>query len=192
MGQREGPKARGRTNPEEFQIRLAGKRGAPIRFHEVATQLQRAGCSLHNSQILYYSERDQQYVYAGIYAGSEKEMTVPIGTGVVRLKCRKISHSELLLPQAKEKQGSRRGNERRIGEAIELVRRWKTLQQKCDSERRPYSLEKAAEEIHISKKTLDDYLKQIQQGLAGGFDFAYFRDSLMGLLRHYNKKQFEK
>ncbi len=88
----------------------------------------------------------------------------------------------------KEKNASRRGNERRIGEVVALVTKWKALQGKTSSSGDSYSLEKAAAEVGVSKKTLDDYLKQVLQGLKNGFQFSFYRDLLMGALRHFNSQ----
>ena len=110
------------------------------------------------------------------------------------LRLRKITNKELLpLPnkedkeeKKEEKKTSRRGNERRIGEVILLVSKWKDLQKKGDMQNEHISLDRAAKEVGVSKKTLDDYLKQVQNGMKNGFDFSFYRDSLMGVLRHYN------
>ena len=115
---------------------------------------------------------------------------VPIlKTGIIKLKTRKWSNKEVLfkLP-SKDKKASRRGNERKIGEVVKLVLHWKELQGKIKQGDEKYSLETAAKEVGVPKKTLDDYLKQIQLGLANKFDFGYHRDSLMGILRHFNSQ----
>ena len=53
------------------------------------------------------------------------------------------------------------------------------------------SLEAAANEVGVSKKSLDDYLSQIRQGRQNGFDFNKNRDEKVGKLRNF-KKDFKK
>jgi hypothetical protein len=50
------------------------------------------------------------------------------------------------------------------------------------------SLKEVAKEMGVSKKTLDDYFKQIKLGYQNHFDFDYYKDSLIGKLRDYNSK----
>ncbi len=45
------------------------------------------------------------------------------------------------------------------------------------------SLEEAAEKVGVSKKSLDDYLSQLRQGRALGFDFNKNQDNKVGDLR---------
>lgn len=49
------------------------------------------------------------------------------------------------------------------------------------------SLEQAATEVGVSKKSLDDYLSQIRQGRQNGFDFNRNKDQKVGKLRTFNK-----
>ena len=50
------------------------------------------------------------------------------------------------------------------------------------------SLEQAAIEVGVSKKSLDDYLSQIRQGRQNGFDFNKNKDEKVGKLRSFNKE----
>lgn len=50
------------------------------------------------------------------------------------------------------------------------------------------SLEDAATQVGVSKKSLDDYLSQIRLGRYNGFDFNKNKDEKVGKLRYFNKE----
>lgn len=50
------------------------------------------------------------------------------------------------------------------------------------------TLEDAAKYVHISKKSLDDYLLQLRFGRKFGFNFQEHKDDKVGVLRAYVKK----
>ena len=50
------------------------------------------------------------------------------------------------------------------------------------------SLEDAAEKVGVSKKSLDDYLSQLRQGRALGFNFNARKEEKVGVLRQFVKK----
>jgi len=50
------------------------------------------------------------------------------------------------------------------------------------------SLEEAADKVAVSKKSLDDYLSQLRQGRALGFNFNQFKDEKVGYLRQFVKE----
>jgi hypothetical protein len=50
------------------------------------------------------------------------------------------------------------------------------------------SLEDAASEVGVSKKSLDDYLSQLRQGRQFGFDFNSQKDGKVGVLRQFVKE----
>jgi len=93
-----------------------------------------------------------------------------------------------------------RFKERKINKVIEKVAIWRRLYTGYhDEEGRllNMTLEKAAEKVEISKKTLDDYLLQIRQALAPltkrsgkkyGFDFNNHLNDKIGILRDFVKK----
>lgn len=57
---------------------------------------------------------------------------------------------------------------------------------------RRMSLEEAADKVGVSKKSLDDYLSQLRQGRALGFDFNVHKDQKVGYLRQYVKENSAK
>ena len=50
------------------------------------------------------------------------------------------------------------------------------------------SLEDAATEVEIPKKSLDDYLLQLKMGRQFGFNFNEHKNDRIGVLRKYNTK----
>ena len=78
--------------------------------------------------------------------------------------------------------GSRRTKERKIGEVIQKVQKWRHLYyQNCES------LEEAAKKVGISKKSLDDYFLQLKNGKLNGFNFNEHKNDKIGILRNWNK-----
>ena len=76
--------------------------------------------------------------------------------------------------------------ERKIGYIIEKVYAWRKLyngfKDEIDNYNR-YSLDKAAELVGVSKKSLDDYLLQIRLGRKYGFNFNENKYKKIGVLR---------
>ena len=64
--------------------------------------------------------------------------------------------------------GSRRTKERKIGEVILAVKRWRELytmgEQQENKTFNTLSLDEAAKKVSISKKSLDDYFLQLKNG----------------------------
>jgi len=82
--------------------------------------------------------------------------------------------------------GSRRTKERKIGEVIQKVQRWRDLYyHNCQS------LEEAAKKVGISKKSLDDYFLQLKNGKVNGFNFNEHKNDKIGILRNWNKHHKE-
>ena len=50
------------------------------------------------------------------------------------------------------------------------------------------TLEEAAKNIGISKKSLDDYFLQLRNGHLNGFNFNEHKNDKIGILRNWNKK----
>lgn len=53
------------------------------------------------------------------------------------------------------------------------------------------SLEAAAKEVGVSKKSLDDYLAQLRAGRTYGYDFNYKKREKVGDLRRFVKEMQE-
>lgn len=53
------------------------------------------------------------------------------------------------------------------------------------------SLERAADKVGVSKKSLDDYLAQLRAGRQFGYDFNANKDKKVGVLRRFVKEKLE-
>jgi len=53
-------------------------------------------------------------------------------------------------------------------------------------------LERAAEQVDVSKKSLDDYLAQLRAGRRFGYDFNANKDKKVGDLRRFVKDKLDK
>ncbi len=92
----------------------------------------------------------------------------------------------------KEAQDLKRTKERTIGYIIEKVSQWRKLYNGYMDEnhqQKRMSLEEAAQQVSVSKKSLDDYLSQLRQGRTYGFDFNENKDSRVGVLRQFVKER---
>jgi len=85
----------------------------------------------------------------------------------------------------------RRHKERKIGEVLDLVLKWRKLY----SGVRDYktgqiiklTLEDAAKRLGVAKKSLDDYLLQIRFARKYGFNFQQNNEERVGVLRNFVK-----
>ena len=87
-----------------------------------------------------------------------------------------------------------RKRERKIGYIIEKVYAWRKLYNGFKDEKNnfiKYSLDNAANEVGVSKKSLDDYLLQIRLGRKYGFNFDENKTQKIGVLREHVKKTKE-
>lgn len=84
----------------------------------------------------------------------------------------------------------KRTKERSIEEIIQKVSLWRRLYNGVlrNGNLVRYSLEDAAQKVHVSKKSLDDYLLQLRFGKKYNFDFQNNKQSKVGILRSYVKK----
>jgi hypothetical protein len=160
----------------------------PIRVQDIAMKLSAKGVKLNDCQLLYYSNPDQLFVYLGLYTESHSDLVVPNQGHEITLKCRRNIYHEPLPRPSSESHNSGRGNERMINDVIRLVYQWKKLQEPMCG----LSVEEAAQRVGVSKKTLDDYCRQLRDGKKNNFDFNLYRNHLMGLLRGFNSGVAEK
>ena len=82
--------------------------------------------------------------------------------------------------------------ERKIGYIIEKVYAWRKLYNGYRDDNNKfikYSLDEAAKQINVSKKSLDDYLLQIRLGRKCGFNFDENKNEKIGTLRSYVEKK---
>lgn len=152
-----------------------------------------------NYMVSYFSPLRNAYVYLGT---SPIDSTVGINkieleSFQLSLKFRFISSTELPQPIIDEEASDsgdkigRRTKERKIGYIIEKVARWRNLYngiQNAKGNTIRMTLEEAAKQVDISKKSLDDYLLQLRFGRKFGFNFEEHKNDKVGLLRAYVKK----
>lgn len=81
----------------------------------------------------------------------------------------------------------KRINDRTIQDVLEKVAEWRSLYKV-----KGITLEEAAKEIDLAKKTLDDYFYQIKQGEYYGFDFEANKNYKIGVLRKFVKENHKK
>jgi len=174
--------------------------------------LKTLGYPLTNCTVSYFSDVAGLYVYCGNDPVSGA-FTVPVyefasnrvSAIQLRLRCREVLPNEfgstLSLSQglpasykAMESPKSpalHRTKERKIGYIIDKVMEWRALYNgttNSDGEEVKCTLEQAASEVSISKKSLDDYLLQLRTGKRYGFNFQEHREDKVGVLRAYVKR----
>ena len=75
-----------------------------------------------------------------------------------------------------------------MGYVIEKVAQWRRLYNGYydnDFNHHRMSLERAADKVCVSKKSLDDYLAQLRAGRRFGYDFNSNKDKRVGDLRRF-------
>jgi len=91
-----------------------------------------------------------------------------------------------------EKGKRKRHKERKIGEVLDLVLKWRKLYAGTKNPRtgqiEKLSLEEAAKRVGVAKKSLDDYLLQIRSAKKMGFNFQEHSNERVGVLRSFVKK----
>ena len=87
-----------------------------------------------------------------------------------------------------KKKDCKRSKEKRIGFIVKKVFEWKGLRKLS---KRKMSLQEAAQNVNMSKKTLDEYYNQIKEGKKFGFDFNRYKRDKVNVLRGFVKKKKE-
>ena len=80
----------------------------------------------------------------------------------------------------------KRSKEKRIGYIVKKVFEWKGLRKLSEQK---MSLQDAAKNVGLSKKTLDEYFNQIKEGKKYGFDFNKYKRDKVNVLRGFVKKK---
>lgn len=159
--------------------------------------------NINGAMISYFSPLRQIYTYVG-NDPLPGDATMPLQdvlSNKITLRCRWRSRQDVSLDSSTmslydddskdSARGSKRTKERKIGFIIEKVARWRNLYngvQNSRGETIRLTLEEAATQVGISKKSLDDYLLQLRFGRKYGFNFQEHRNDKVGLLRTYVKK----
>lgn len=159
--------------------------------------------NINGAMISYLSPSRQIYTYVGndpLPGDASMPLSDVIGNKLT-LRCRWRSRQDAPLDSSTMSlydddskdsgRGSKRTKERKIGFIIEKVARWRNLYNGVQNSRGDtirLTLEEAATQVGISKKSLDDYLLQLRFGRKYGFNFQEHRNDKVGLLRTYVKK----
>jgi hypothetical protein len=152
-----------------------------------------------NFMVSYFSSLRENFVYLAT-SPLQPKLVIPrseIQSGPLKIRFRFISNTDF--PQAgvdenASEEGEKVGHrtkERKIGYIIEKVARWRNLYngiQNSKGNTIRMTLEEAAKQVDISKKSLDDYLLQLRFGRKFGFNFEEHKNDKVGLLRAYVKK----
>jgi len=186
-----------------------------IKLSEIIVKLKQCGYPLTGSMITIYSKIAEEFITCGADPLDKMIMLddEQINYGIIKLKCTCFVDEKFLsknvtnynmalnykdglsrgtsLVEAK----SKRTKERKIGYIIEKVNLWRRLYNGFYNEEGKFiknSLDEAAKIIGISKKSLDDYLLQLRLGRKYGFSFNSNKDSKVGILRSFVKKNRSK
>lgn len=159
--------------------------------------------NINGAMISYLSPLRDIYTYVGNDPLSgDATMPLPeVLNNKITLRCRwrsghdaslDSSTNSLYDDDSRDSAGAcKRTKERKIGFIIEKVARWRNLYngvQNSRGETIRLTLEEAATQVGISKKSLDDYLLQLRFGRKYGFNFQEHRNDKVGMLRTYVKK----
>lgn len=158
-----------------------------------------------NYMVSAYSEKHGIYIFLGLAPVADR-LTVPLEyiapRNLLKLKLRfgpqpeasgRVQSYALDDDDDASDRGKsgKRTKERKIGYIIEKVARWRSLYngiQNARGETVRLTLEEAAVQVGISKKSLDDYLLQLRFGRKYGFNFEEHKHDKVGILRNYVKK----
>jgi len=174
------------------------------------------------NMIYFYSPMSDMYIYCGkepLHINTivpTQEITINNDRREIALRIRHIEHTitqsidpslEMetaalidVEPDMDDDSGSvthdkgkrKRHKERKIGEVLDLVLKWRKLYSGIRDPRTgqivKLSLDEAAKRVGVAKKSLDDYLLQIRSAKKFGFNFQEHYNERVGILRSYVKK----
>jgi hypothetical protein len=168
-----------------------------ILLSPLLTYLKSHHYSVAGAMVSFYSPSNDMYEFCGSepLGVSASVCLSCLQTGALKLKCREPQRADYAQSTAanddRGNKASRRTKERKIGFIIEKVARWRNLYNGISTGRGEtvrMTLEEAALQVGISKKSLDDYLLQLRFGRRFGFNFQEHRHEKVGLLRTYVKQ----
>ena len=115
-------------------------------------------------QILYSSNKEDEYICQGVYAELEKDFKIPIVNGKIDLKLRNGICLKTKIPIVKNIKKAYRNHERLIGESIRLVANKLKQTRKKEFKTKEKPFEKYDPE-NVPNKTLEEYKRQIIKGI---------------------------
>ena len=164
---------------------------------DVIEKLKSFGYKFENGAFFYYSLSNDILTHCGEAPPNETYLPLAdVGRRLV-LRWRHVPMAEPRSAPAPSKEHgkkshTKRNKERKIGEVVEKVSEWRRLYTgriDKDGKVQKLSLDDAAKEIGIAKKTLDDYLLQLRAGKKYNFDFNEHKDDKVGILRAFVKER---
>ena len=175
----------------------------------IITQLKLLGYNLDESEIWFYTNDYQEYVYCETDPISRviiakqtdlNENTIKLRADLTTRESKVFEMDDKIEEDTKgdKKDIDAKGDdskisrvkERELAVIIHKVKKWRDLYRGYigqDGKRIKYSLEDAAKQVHLPKKTLDDYLQQLKMGKRYGFDFNANKSQKIGTLREFVK-----
>lgn len=180
-----------------------------VRLSDVITSLKVCGYPLTGAMVSIYFKDIEEFVFIGSDPIDNNILLdeTQINNKIVKLKMichmeeklisppleKSVSNTNFRLSRNNSKidKKAKRTKERKIGYIIEKVNTWRKLYNGFRDEFNKFtkfSLDEAAKQIGISKKSLDDYLLQLRLGRKFGFDFNANKISKVGVLRSFVKK----
>jgi hypothetical protein len=168
-----------------------------ILLSPLLTYLKSHRYNVSGAMVSFYSPGNDIYEFCGSEPlGVSASVTLScLQTGSLKLKCREPQSADYADSAAvngdRQGKASRRTKERKIGFIVEKVARWRNLYNGISTGRGEsvrMTLEEAALQVGISKKSLDDYMLQLRFGRRFGFNFQEHRHERVGLLRTYVKQ----
>ena len=174
--------------------RLPSLENGDLLLPGVVFRLKQLGYPLENAIVYYYSFQIGAFIGCG-HDPLPKHCLLPKEEyehdKTIKLRFKTGLKSEYCDSPAREGKAQKRTKERKIGYIIEKVALWRKLYNGMPDQSGKnvrYSLEEAAKQVGVSKKSLDDYLSQLRKGRRYGFDFNRHKDDKVGVLRAFVKK----
>jgi hypothetical protein len=203
-------------------VKASFRQNGDLDLTKLVQNLKQMDYPLDMNMIFYYSPNTDMYIYCGkeplhhnTFVPSQ-ELAVNDDRKELCLRIRHIEHTitqsidpSLELETAalidvdpeldqdssstnNEKGKRKRHKERKIGEVLDLVLKWRKLYSGIRDPRTgqivKLSLDDAAKRVGVAKKSLDDYLLQIRSAKKSGFNFQEHYNERVGVLRSYVKK----
>jgi hypothetical protein len=186
-----------------------------ISLQELLNELSKENVNLTKTSISFYDIELGSFIFGGKYP-LNNDWKIPLSSRdkspSIMIRIRKIiNEPNLMRMDLNEeihgdedetnqnvigiKAESKRSKERKIGYIIEKVFLWRKLYYGFidqNGEKIKMTLEEAADQVGISKKSLDDYLIQLRIGRQFGFEFGEHKNDKVGVLRAFVKKYSNK
>ena len=171
---------------ESIQVSVNKNSDKKISLLDVEQSLTNHGIDFKEYNVQYHNKENNSYNSFPKDINENYLIPFDMVEKGLEVKCEKIDSIKKIKHRTKVK----RTQERKICDVVEKVTEWRQLHMGDfpGKNGQKHTLEEAASIIGLPKKTLDDYLLQIQAGRKYGFDFVYNSEQKIGLLRNYIKE----